>query len=234
MDDIDTALVSTFHYSNSVYGYNNNNNIGAGLTAMINPNLDWGNPVILGIENSSNNTGHAVVADGYGYQSSTLYHHLNLGWAGVSDAWYNLPNIDSSPYSFNVVDTTIYNIYMSGSGEIISGRVTDTNSGTPISGATVTAVKSGGGTYQATTNTKGIYAIAKVPSNSTYTVSVTRSGYSFTSQATSTGQSQDSHATSGNRWAIDFTGIWVGPTDCIRFKCYCRVGNSGDHYTASR
>ena len=69
-----------------------------------------------------------------------------------------------------------------------------------------------GGTYQATTNTKGIYAIANVPSNSTYTMSVTKSGYSFTNQTASTGLSQDSQAVSGNRWAIDFTGI---PTELM-------------------
>jgi len=206
MDDADTAMTATFGYSNSIYGYNSNNNIStAALSAMINPNLDWGNPVILGISNSSNGSGHAVVADGYGYSSSTLYHHLNLGWAGTSDAWYNLPNIDAY-YTFNVVDSTIYNIYMSGSGEIISGRVTTTGSGPPISGATVTATKSGGTTYSAATNSNGIYAIAKIPANSSYTVSVTKTGYSFTSRSASTGRSQDGHSTSGNYWGIDFNG----------------------------
>ena len=146
------------------------------------------------------------MADGYGYNSSTLYHHLNLGWAGTSDAWYNLPNIDSSPYSFNVVDSAIYNIFTSGSGEIISGRVTLTASGSPIAGATVTATRSGGGTYSAVTNSNGIYAIAKIPSNSNYTVSVTKTGYSFTNTVVSTGLSQDYSSTSGNCWAlISFT-----------------------------
>ena len=50
MDDADAAMTNTFHYSNSIYGYNNNNNIStAALSTMLNPNLDWGNPVILGI-----------------------------------------------------------------------------------------------------------------------------------------------------------------------------------------
>jgi hypothetical protein len=206
MDDADAAMVDTFGYSNSIYGYNHYDNISAGLNAMINPNLDWSNPVILGIHNSSTGGGHAIVADGYGYDIATLYHHLNLGWAGLSDAWYNLPNIDSSPYSFDVVDSTIYNIYISGSGEIISGRVT-TGSGVPIAGATVTATKVGGGTYSAATNSNGIYAIAKVPSSSSYTVAVTKTGYTFTSRAASTGWSHDNHATSGNCWGIDFNGM---------------------------
>ena len=206
MNYADTAMTSTFHYSNSIYGYNSNNTIStAALSTMLNPNLDWGNPVILGIYNSSNGDGHAIVADGYGYNSSTLYHHLNLGWSGTSDAWYNLPNIDAY-YTYDVVDSTIYNIYMSGSGEIISGRATITGSGSPISGATVTATKSGGGTYSAATNSNGIYAIAKIPSNSSYTVSVVKTGYSFTSRSASTGKSKDNQPTSGNCWGIDFNG----------------------------
>ena len=203
--DAADALVDTFDYSNAIFGSNNSNNIGAGLNGMVNPNLDYGNPVILSV--ASPDSGHAIVADGYGYQSSTLYHHLNMGWSGSYDAWYNLPNVDDSYSPYDVVDSAIYNIYISGTGEIISGRVTDADSGAPIADATVTAQKAGGGTYLATTNTNGIYAIAKVPSNSTYTVSVDKSGYSFTSQVTSTGQSQDYQATSGNCWAIDFNGI---------------------------
>ncbi|MBE3037222.1 MAG: C10 family peptidase, partial [Chloroflexi bacterium] len=206
--DAAAALVGTFGYSNAIYGYNSNDNIGAGLNGMLNPNLDWGNPVILGV--SSADAGHEIVTDGYGYNGLTLYHHLNMGWDGDQDVWYNLPNIDDSYSPFDVVDGAIYNIYISGTGEIISGRVTVAGSGVPISGATVTALMTGG-TYQATTNAKGIYAIANVPSNSTYTVSVTKSGYSFTSQAASTGLSRDSHAVSGNCWAIDFTGMLTEP-----------------------
>jgi hypothetical protein len=203
--DAALTLVTTFGYSNAIYGYNDNYNIGAGLNGMINPNLDWGNPVILGVDGADG--GHEIIADGYGYNGSTLYHHLNMGWDGDQDVWYNLPNIDDAYYPYDVVDETIYNIYISGTGEIISGRVTASGSGTPISGATVTA----SGPYQATTNAKGIYAIANVPSNSTYTISVTKSGYSFTSQTTSTGLSHNHHAVSGNCWAIDFTGLPTEP-----------------------
>lgn len=200
--DAAAALVSTFGYNNAIYGYNNEDNIGSDLNAMVNPNLDWGNPVILGV--SSADAGHEIVADGYGYNGLTLYHHLNMGWDGDQDVWYNLPNIDSLP-SFNVVDEAIYNIYISGTGEIISGRVMV--AGAPIAEASVTASKTGGGDYTTTTNSNGIYAIPNVPSNSNYTVSVAKSGYSFTSQMVSTGLSEGWHVTSGNCWAIDFTGI---------------------------
>jgi hypothetical protein len=129
-----------------------------------------------------------------------------MGWYGIDDAWYNLPNINCSPPTYNTVDETIYNVFISGSGEIISGRVTDDSSGDVISDATVTAVRSGGGTYQAVTNSSGIYALAKVPSSSTYTITVTKSYYEFDDQIVTTGTSIHDAATSGNRWGINFSG----------------------------
>ncbi len=203
------ALPNDFGYSNAINGWHNNEDLsGPGLNGMVNPGLDAGFPSLLGVAKGT--VGHAVVADGYGYNGSTLYHHINMGWDGTSDAWYNLPYIDVS-YNFNVVHDTIYNVYVTGSGEIISGRVTDT-SDDPISGATVTGVRTVGGTYIDTTNDKGIYALAKIPSSSTYTVSVTKSGYSFTNQVISTGYSQHEVATSGNEWGIDFVGTVTGPS----------------------
>ncbi len=204
MFDAAEALVDTFDYSKAIFGLN----YSTGLNGMLNPNLDSGNPVILGVRRSGG--GHAIVTDGYGYNNSTLYHHLNMGWDGYYDAWYNLPNISSSP-SYDTVESTIYNIYVTGTGEIISGRVTEDGSGTPINEATVTANKTGGGTYQAITNNKGIYAITNVPSNSSYTVSVTKSDYSFDSNTADTGESEDWDSISGNCWGINFTGTASGP-----------------------
>ena len=77
-------LVSTFKYANAVKAYNSGNNIGDGLIEMLNPNLDAKDPVILGIKKGL--SGHAVVCDGYGYNSLTLYHHLNRGWSGSYNA----------------------------------------------------------------------------------------------------------------------------------------------------
>ncbi len=195
------ALIGIFKYSNAVNGYNNNGNIGPGLLAMINPNLDYGYPVILGIWHEER--GHAVVCDGYGYSAATLYHHLNMGWAGIDDAWYNLPNIDASS-SYTSVAVCLYNIFVSGTGEIISGRITDI-SGAPISDVIVTA-ESIGRVYTATTNAQGIYALAKIPSAATYTVGATKTGYLFDEQMVTTGRSRQLFKTSGNKWQVDFIG----------------------------
>ena len=196
-----TAFVSTFGFANAVKGGTGSGNIGAGLNGMINPNLDGGCPVVLGITGSPG--GHAVVCDGYGYNLSTLYHHLNLGWAGSDTAWYALPTIDTSSGTFTNVYKCVYNVWTNGSGEIISGRITEDN-GTPVAGVLVTATRSGGGTYVATSNTNGIYALARIPASSTYTLSPTKTGYVFTNQTVITGQSTDYSATAGNRWGVNF------------------------------
>ncbi|MHC4085415.1 MAG: C10 family peptidase [Planctomycetota bacterium] len=197
--DAKQALQDTFYYNNSIYGWYNNNNIGAGLNRMVNPNLDASYPVILSVGGSS--VGHAVVCDGYGYNVSTLYHHLNMGWSGTDNAWYNLPVINAT-FTYNSVDGCIYNIFTSGSGEIISGRAVDM-AGFGISGVSITAT--GGGTYLATTNTQGIYALVNVPSNTSFTVSASKPPHTFTNQNTSTGQSSDWSSTSGNAWGVNFT-----------------------------
>lgn len=196
------VLVSTFNYSNSIEGFNGGADIGAGLDDMINPNLDSGRPVILGLGGDA--IGHAVVCDGYGYDGATLYHHLNLGWDGLGDAWYDLPTTDTGivDAEFTTVDGCVYNVYKAGSGEIIAGRVTD-SAGIPVSGVTVTATK-GVDTYEATTNARGIYAVEKLPSASTYTVSAAKTWYYFADQSVSTETSITGAVACGNEWGADF------------------------------
>jgi len=80
------ALTTVFKYSHAVKSHNWDSvsntfrNIGPRLNGMVNLNLDAGNPVILSLDREDG--GHAVLCDGYGYNSSTLYHHLNMGWSG--------------------------------------------------------------------------------------------------------------------------------------------------------
>jgi hypothetical protein len=199
---ITTALKSTFAFRNGISGANNGRNVGTGLAGMINPNLDAEYPVILGILGQ---TGHAVVVDGYGYDASTrvkaLYHHLNMGWGGHDDIWYNLPDIGN----YDTIPVCIYNIFPEGTGEIISGRVTDAL-GQPIWGAIVRAdlrTKR----YETVTDKKGIYALTKLPSAAMFTVQASLSGLTFTKQSVETGASRDRDASAGNRWGIDFVGV---------------------------
>lgn len=165
------ALVQTFKYSNSVCGSAGGELSGNGLLEMIQPNLDAGFPVLLGI---AGNGGHAIVCDGYGFSGSpaTLYHHLNLGWGGNSDAWYNLPDIGTN-YLFNTVNACVYNVFPSGGGgDILSGRITDAN-GAPIPGVQIT-----NGKVSATSNANGIYALTHVATG-VQTLSATKAGARF-------------------------------------------------------
>ena len=217
-----TALVNAFKYSNAKTAFSGSSTTSipaANRNNMINPNLDAGFPTLLGIRGTAG--GHAIVCDGYGYNSTTLYHHLNMGWSGSDNAWYNLPIIDTSWTTFDVQYKVIYNVYKTGSGEIISGRVTDSG-GAPISGVSLTATGTGG-PYTATTNANGIYALPKVASGATFSVTASKAGYTFTSnpRSVSTGTSVSTTSppstpggipsvtpstTTGNQWGINFVG----------------------------
>ncbi len=194
-------LKETFYYTNAVYSYYPT--VGEDLNEMINPNLDGQLPVLLGVRRD--NGGHIVVCDGYGYHSSILYHHLNMGWNGTDNVWYNLPDIDTSSYDYTVVGECVYNIFTSGTGEILSGRITS-SAGSPLLGVTVTATAKRYN-QQTTTNEKGIYAFLNVPSETTFTISAAKTNWTFsTPQSAATTTSQEWSSASGNGWGIDFTG----------------------------
>jgi hypothetical protein len=203
MTDAKEALATTFKYNNVILDEELTLDVGTNLIGMINPNLDARLPVLFGIDNSAG--GHAIVCDGYGYSDSTLYHHLNMGWGGEDNAWYALPIIDltdTAPY-LNI-NACIYNVFTNGSGEIISGRVLD-DGGVPVANAGVTATRTGGGTYTTVTDANGIYALAGIPSESSYTLTVTNTGYFPASSNYNTGTSSDFDTPSGNIWGADFT-----------------------------
>lgn len=114
-----------------------------------------------------------------------------------------MPTIDTSDGTFTSVYKCIYNVWTNGNGEIISGRVTD-SAGSPVAGAVIAAVRSGGVTNTTTSNARGIYAFLRVPSLTTNTISATKAGYVFTSRTVTAGLSSDYSATAGNIWAVDF------------------------------
>ena len=202
------TLKSVFYYSNCIDAQPTGNtfNGGTDLYNILNPNLDAGFPLIFGIY--SPNEGHCIVCDGYGYESGTLYHHLNLGWSGNNNAWYELPDINTSAPNINDfpdLGDILYNTYPTGSGEIISGRVVDQN-GKPLSGATVQAVIAGALpniTWQFS-NAQGIFAFAYLASNTAYTITAA-SGTSSNSQVVQTATSTYGQPTSGDVWMQDIT-----------------------------
>ncbi len=185
-------------------------------------NLDAGYPVGLSIKGSSG--GHAVVADGYGYYGGLLYLHLNMGWSGNDDVWYNLPVFDTTYYAFSILRSLVFNVFPQGTGEIISGRVTDAN-GNPLAGVSVSAYRVGGGVLLAPgmSDAHGVYAVS-VPDPvartndtwkvvafddvvaSTQTVDVVASASTLYTYNETTGTYSDPFGggTVGNRWGVDF------------------------------
>lgn len=128
------------------------------IMAAVIPNLDAKLPVALGLVTGFE--GHEVVADGYGYDYGTFYLHVNMGWAGMDDAWYAPPAVGE--YSF--IDGIVCNIDPKGSLKktLVSGRVLDASTGAPVAGAEVSA---DGATVVSDVN--GIYALALEPGKRT-------------------------------------------------------------------
>lgn len=107
-------------------------------------NFDAGYPVVVGIPL------HEIVADGYGYEDGDDFVHLNMGWAGQCDYWYNLPDMTEAGEEFIAVDDVSYNIIPDGNDKtaIISGRTigeVNDDEKTPMPGATVSVYPVVGG-----------------------------------------------------------------------------------------
>ena len=148
------------------------------LMKAVRTSLDAGLPANLDIF-SANGVGHSLVIDGYGYNAGTRYHHLNLGWSGHEDGWYNFPPVDvvlgdGSPEFFTVITSLKYNIDPQVAGALITGRITDADS-QPVGGATVTIDTVPA--QSATSNHRGIYAFKGLAPSTTYTLSAAATGY---------------------------------------------------------
>ena len=213
LSDADQEFVDTFKYSNSIYTQSFSSSGDGRLWNILNANLDAQLPVILGI--SRDFGGHAVIADGYGYNGNTVYHHINMGWGGNDNSWYQLPLIDAF-YTYTVIDDCVYNIYTSGTGEIISGRITNL-AGVALENVTVRAYIGSTIIKQITTNIHGVYALTNLSSNTQYRISATKTSENFLDQFVTTGTSSD-WGTPGNRSGILFVSATAGPPTAFDFE----------------
>ena len=153
--------------------------------------LDAKMPVFMSIAGEDENgdaLSHAVVVDGYGYDSGKLYTHVNFGYnsSGFLDenVWYYMPDdllenyYDYTEYyGEEYVESECYyefegigfNVHPTLTGDVISGRVLNA-SGSPVSGATVTLYNSAGNAVRtATTDAKGIYSV-RISSAGSYSI----------------------------------------------------------------
>jgi len=194
-----SKLVDYLGYSNAILTYQSNVPWDEMIRYALNPNLDAKMVVELGISGFGE---HIVVGDGYGYNMGSMYHHINMGWGGSNDAWYQLPALGG----FSVVNISTYNIYPTGSGEVVSGRIIDT-SGNPLDACSV-SLSVGGTNLFAATSTNGVYAFKNIPSFSTAAITATHPGYQFCTQTVHTGESGNEAV--GNRGEQDFVAVDEG------------------------
>ena len=250
LDNAVKALLETFEYDNAVWAENEGGHVTrTHFLSLFNPNLDADIPVILGFRNSDYPWyGHAAICDGYGYNLSKLYHHLNMGWEGQEDCWYSLPDIaypDMVP--FDVITQCVYNIFTDCTGEIISGRIIDSN-GVPFEGITVTAQNdTDTDVHTALTNDNGIYAFKGLGSDTAYTITPDKLGYDFDlnlgygpeHNIVTTGRSGGDSFVTGNRWGVDFIGYSNSDPNstgqesqvvCADVKLTASDGERDDHF----
>jgi len=150
-------LKDQFGYANACFNRNlaGDSGVRSWKMAMLS-NFDAKLPVSVEVP------GHAIVADGYGYDGDTLYVHFNFGWNGLDDAWYAPPDLTDAGSAYNSIQCIIYNIYPEGTPDctIVSGRLRDAAGSLVGSGVAVQARnKSTGAVVEATTDDNGIYAL---------------------------------------------------------------------------
>lgn len=220
------ALKSTFGYANGM-SYLPSTFTTNVINRAVLANLDGGYPILLGITGTPG--GHAIVGDGYGYSSSKLYVHLNMGWSGDQNAWYNLPTVDTAYGTFSTISTIVYNVYTNGTGDLVTGRIFDEN-GAAITGAAVRAYQNNTLNATTVTGTNGVYALRVTISGSsaTFTIVASNSYLAATSSVTvaksvsltytAAGQSISgiTNGTVGNSWGNDMvlrpTSLPTAPT----------------------
>ena len=71
-------------------------------------NLRAGYPAHLAVENNAGNSGHNVVVDGYREEDGK--YHINFGWGGIMDNWFNLPDPGGFNYGWTKIEGIILDI----------------------------------------------------------------------------------------------------------------------------
>lgn len=212
-------LRDTFHFADAknVYSFNSSISATTHYRNVLLSNFDAGYPVALALFIPGEKYGHAVVGDGYGFHGDLLYIHLNMGWAGYYDSWYNLPTVElEEDYIFTIFNQLIFNVFPDFSGELISGRVTDM-AGRPLAAVAVTAQDAATRAVvaKATTNERGIYALKiPAPAQGSYHVRAAFRGAAETTTVDGVVDSDDYsiidpeeddiEVAIGSRWGVDF------------------------------
>ena len=106
------ALVENYGYSNTIARMETNETNIAEFISVLKEQIDSEQPVLFSLFETTSNAGHMAVADGYQDDSSGNYIHLNMGWGGNNNDYYNLDlDIGVGNNNFDHTDLDIiYNI----------------------------------------------------------------------------------------------------------------------------
>ena len=196
--DVAIQLVKTFRYGNAIGASLENGVSHESAVLAINPNLDAGIPLPVGIycpTTPNGGDGHALVCDGYAFDMGTMYYHFNMGMDGLDDLWLAMPN-DLLTGEVRLIDEIAYNIFPDKRrGEVVSGRVLD-KAGDPLADAEV-RIESRGFAETARTGATGIFAFTGVPSDRFFALSALEGGEIVATAEVRTGRSVSTYYEEG-------------------------------------
>ncbi len=110
--DAYSALVNNFGYSNNINHDYRFGSTYSGWRSTIDGELDSFRPMIYHGQDTNNGGGHAWVCDG---RDAFEHYHMNWGWGGCSDGYYNLddlnPTVCNDDMNFNDDTGILHYIY---------------------------------------------------------------------------------------------------------------------------
>ena len=131
-----------------------------------------------------------IVTDGWGVDADgTEFIHVNYGWGGGSNGWWDWERVSDAPANDRGFQTVYANVFPTVLGSVVVGRVSDAGRA-PIVGAAVTLTAEDGTVWTARTDAEGCYVFKNLPlvdtktlhpptdlPTDTYTVAVSATGY---------------------------------------------------------
>lgn len=160
------------------------------LHRILRVSLQVGAPLCTGIYTTTANGGHMIVTDGWGVDANgTEFIHVNYGWGGGSNGWWDWERVSDAPANDRGFQTVYANVFPTALGSVVVGRVSDAGRA-PIVGAAVTLTAEDGTVWTARTDAEGCYVFKNLPlvdtktlypptdlPTDTYTVAVSAAGY---------------------------------------------------------
>lgn len=163
------------------------------LHRILRVSLQVGAPLCTGIYTPSSKEedgNHKIVADGWGVDADgTEFIHVNYGFGGGSNGWWNWERVSDEPTSDRGLKNVYANVFPTALGSVVVGRVSDAGRA-PIVGAAVTLTAEDGTVWTARTDAEGCYVFKNLPlvdtkelhpptalPTDTYTVAVSAAGY---------------------------------------------------------